>query len=449
MYDFRVETDIAAFEKFVSEHGGIYMQSAKWAEVKTAWKSYFYSGFDISSGTNGERVLTALILERRIPGAGKIWYSPAGAVCDYSNAELVSQFAAFMKKQMKTHSVTALFFDPCVELRINGEYVEKGKKLHKALIDSGFSLNTDASKCLYKSPVQLITALCDEDGNRYTPEKMLKSFDKGVRYSIRIGEQRGLSVSTYSIEDVDKDPQIMEDFLKVMRDTSDRNDFVERGSDYCKHLMKVFGRDGMDIMLVYYDRVKDTELQNERLKKRAELEKALPDAPQKKIKGIKDEIESIDRQTQHYEERIKESAAEGRDKICVAGGMTVHYGKMSSCLFGGARNLLRNNLRSSHYFNYMRLCHSIQLGNDWHDLGYVLLKNVPPTQEGYLGPCVPNEEFEGISAFKKSFGADYIEYIGEYVLVSNKLLYFSYNHLIKLAKELQGKLYRLAKKKKT
>lgn len=443
MYSFRAETDLAAFEKFVLENGGIYMQSAKWAEVKTAWKSYFYSGFN----KDNKRVLTALVLERHIPGGGKIWYSPAGAVCDYSDEALVSEFAAYIKKEMKKHSATALFFDPCVELRRNGEYVEAGQKLHKALTKSGFELNTDASKCLYKSPVQLITELKDKDGNQLTPEKMLKSFEKGVRYSIRIGEQRGLTQATYTIKDLEKDPQIMEDFLKVMRDTSDRNDFVERGGDYCKHLMSVFGEDGMDIMLIYYDRNKDTELQNERLKRKAELEAALPTAPQKKIRGITEEIESIDRQTEHYEERIRESAVEGRDKICVAGGMTVHYGKMSSCLFGGARNLLRNNLRSSHYFNYKRLCHSIELNNNWHDLGYVLLKNVPPTPEGYLGPCVPNEEFEGISAFKKSFGADYIEYVGEYVLVSNKLMYFSYNHLIKLAKEVQGKIYRITKKK--
>ena len=443
MYIFKSETDLEAFEEFVLRNGGIYMQSAKWAQVKTAWKSYFYSGFN----EENERVLTALILERHIPGGGKIWYSPAGAVCDYKNEKLISEFAAYIKKEMKKYRATALFFDPCVELRRNGEYVEDGKVLHKVLTGCGFELNTDASKCLYKSPVQLITELRDKDSNAYTPEQLLKTFEKGVRYSIRIGEQRGLFEKVYDIDDVEKNPQIMEDFLRVMRDTSDRNDFVERGGDYCKHLMKVFGKDGMDIMLVYYDREKDKELQSERMKRKQELEKALPDAPQKKIRGIKEEIESIDRQTEHFEERMRESESEGRDQICVAGGMTVHYGDMSSCLFGGARNLLRNNLRSSHFFNYKRLCRSISLKNNWHDLGYVLLKNVPPTEEGYLGPCVPNEEFEGISAFKKSFGADYIEYVGEYVLVSDKLMYFSYNHLIKLAKTVQGKLYRLTKKK--
>ena len=109
MYTFREEKDPAAFESFVLEHGGIYLQSAKWAQVKLEWKSRFYSGFD----GEDRRCLTALVMERRIPGAGRIWYSPAGAVCDYGNAALLSAFAGFIKSEMKKHGVTALFFDPC------------------------------------------------------------------------------------------------------------------------------------------------------------------------------------------------------------------------------------------------------------------------------------------------------------------------------------------------
>ena len=441
MFTFKTENDLESFESFVLENGGIYMQSAKWAKVKTAWGARFYSGYD----ENGNRVLTALILERHIPACGKIWYCPAGAVCDYKNTELLSEFTVFIKGEMKKNSGMALFFDPCIELRVNGEYREDGINAHKVLTSCGFALNTDASKCLYKAPVQLITKLKDENGEQISKEKMLKSFEKGVRYSVRIGEQRGLHEEIFTINDIEKNPEIMEDFLHVMRDTSERNDFVERGGEYCRHLMEVFGKDNMDIMLVYYDRNKDTELQNARLKRKEELEASLETAPQKRIRGIKEEIESIDRQTGHYEERIRESESEGRDKICVAGGMTVHYGNMSSCLFGGARDLLRNNLRSSHFFNFKRLCRSMDLGNDYHDLGYVLLKNVPPTSEGYLGECVPNEEFEGICSFKKSFSADYVEYIGEYVLVANATKYFAYNHLIKTAKEVQGRVYRIAR----
>ena len=113
-----------------------------------------------------------------------------------------------------------------------------------------------------------------------------------------------------------------------------------------------------------------------------------------------------------------------------------------------AKNLLRNNLRASHYFNFRRICRSIQLGHDYHDLGYVLLDPVPPAEDGTLGVCQPNKDFEGILAFKKSFGADYIEYVGEYALVLNKALYFSYTHLLEKAREVQSVVNRVVRKRR-
>ena len=443
MTTFRTETDLEAFEAFVLAHGGIYMQSAKWAQVKLEWKSRFYAGF----GEAGERVLTALVLERQIPMVGRIWYCPAGAVCDYGDAALLTDFAAFMKKELKAAGAAALFFDPCVALRINGEKQAFGVETHRALLEAGFRLNPDAAHCVYKSPVQLMLPLKNADGTKKTPESLLKGFEKGVRYSVRVGENRGLTEEIYTIGQIERDPEIMRDFAAVMRDTSDRNDFVERDTEYDKRLLRVFG-DGMEVELVYYDKEKDAALQAARLKRRAELEAALPTAPEKKLRGIREEMESIDKQTEHFEERVRETEAVAGRRVCVAGGMTVHYNGMSSCLFGGARNLLRNNLRASHYFNFRRICRSIALGNDVHDLGYVLLKTVPPDADGTLGPCVPNEEFEGICAFKKSFSADYVEYIGEYVLVGNAAKYFSYVHLIDKARAAQSVLNRVVKKRR-
>lgn len=440
-YKILPETDLNAFEEFVLSHGGNYLHSVKWSLVKKEWNSRFYSGFSES----GERVLTALVMERKIPFAGKIWYCPSGALFDYKNEDLLQAFSVFIKKELKKNRVTALFYDPLIPLRINGEKREEGKCAHDALIKNGFILNTDASKTLYKSPVQLITPLVSPEGERFSPEKLLKSFEKGVRYSVRVGEGRGLTEEIYTIEDIEKDPEIMEDFLSVMRDTSERSDFVERGGDYCKRIMEVFGKEGLDMMLIYYDKNRDKALQEEKLKRRAELLSALESAPEKKIRGIKEEIDSIDKGTAHFEERMRETENE-KDRICVSGGMTLHYGGMSSCLFGGSRNILRNNLRASHFFNYRRICHSIEKGNSYHDLGYVLLEKTPPEEDGTLGICKAAPDFEGILSFKKSFGSDYIEFIGEYVLVSDKLLYFSYTNLLDKIRGVQSILNRIIRK---
>ena len=72
---------------------------------------------------------------------------------------------------------------------------------------------------------------------------------------------------SYTIEDIEKNPQIMEDFMAVMRDTSERDSFVERNGDYCLKLLKEF--EGFsDLKLVYYDKELDRKLQAERLQKK-------------------------------------------------------------------------------------------------------------------------------------------------------------------------------------
>lgn len=442
MYTFKTETDFEAFDRFVEEHHGQYQQCSLWPKVKTAWGSYLYSGFD----GEGERVLTCLVLERNLPVAGKLWYVPYGTVSDITNEPLQKEFAEFITAEMKAHGAFCTIIDPPVPLRIDGEQQEAGHAAHKLLTSLGYKLNTDLDSYTYKHPVQTLIPLRDEEGELIPGKQLLKKCEKGVRYSVRVGDSRGLVSAVYSYEDVEKNPQLLEDFVSVMDDTSERNDFVHRDNEYLKLLFGTL-KDYTDIMMVYYDKAKDTELQNARLAERAKKEAALETAPQKKIKGLKNDIDVIDKNTKSYNERMEETRDYPEDaRIPVAGGLTIRYGGFANCVFGGTRNIVRNNTRSSHYMNYLRLLRSIDLGMDYHDLGYVLVEN-PETSEpdGSLGPLTPKENFVGINKFKLSFGAHYTEYIGEYILVGNAFRYWLYKELMPTAKHVKMTAVRLLK----
>lgn len=441
MYDFRIETDLIAFDNFVKANKGSYLQCSKWPEVKTSWGSSFYSGF-----FGEERVLTCLVLSRVLPVAGEIWYIPCGPLCDYKNEGLQKEFTAFIKAEMKKAGATCLVVDPLVPLRISGEAQEDGVNAHKLLLDCGYSLNPKIETYTYKHPVQTYIPLRDAEGNIIPADKILKKCEKGVRYSVRIGTTRGLESKLYTYEDVKKNPQIMDEFMSVMQDTSNRNDFVSRDGDYCKNLMEKF-EDSSDIIMVYYNKGKDRDLENERQAKKQELLTALETAPEKKIKGIKGDIEAIDSNTKNFEIRMEETKDYPDDAIIsVAGGFTLRYGGVASCLFGGTRNIIRNNTRSSHYLNYLRICKSIECGCDYHDLGYVLVDSPEINSDGTLGEMKPNKDFVGINEFKLSFGADYMEFIGEYVLVGNKVKYYLYSNLMPKAKKLKMKLVKLIRR---
>lgn len=429
MYTFKEETDLKAYDDFIEQNGGQYIQCSRWQKVKTTWKCKYFCGFE-----NNTRVLAILVMERTLPAAGKIWYGSCGAVCDYNNHELLKEFTEFIKSEVKKNGVTAFIMDPPISLRINSQPQEFGTKIHKELLSLGYVLNSNISNYTYKQPVQLFVPL-KENGETLAPEKILKKCDKGVRYSIRIGEQRGLVAKTYTYKDIENDPSIIEDFMDVMRDTSERDNFVERNGDYCTKLLREF--DGVsDLKLVYYDKELDKKLQSERLAKKEQALSQLEGAHEKKARQLNEIITSVDKQTEHFEKRLSEAEEFTKEnRICVAGGLSIYYAGMGSCLFGGTRNVIRNNTRSSHYLNYLRLCESINRGCNIHDLGYVIVKTPELQQDGSLGELIPTDNFKGIYDFKKSFSADYHEFIGEYVIIGNKMKYFAYSKLMPTAKK--------------
>lgn len=438
MYTFRIETDMNSYDDFICCHGGQYIQCSAWQRVKTTWKCSYYCGFQ-----GEERVLAVLVMERSLPAAGKIWYAPGGAVCDYNNRELLKEFTDFMNAEMRKHGATCFIFDPDISLRINGEEQPRGHEMHKTLTELGYILNPSIENYTYKQPVQLFVPLMNDDGEALTAEKILKKCDKGVRYSIRIGQQRGLEAKSYTYEDIEKDPSIMEDFMAVMRDTSERDSFVERNGDYCTKLLREF-RGNSDLKLVYYDKDIDEKLQQERLAKKEKALSELEGAHEKKARQLQEIIDSTDKQTEHYEKRMAEAEEFTKDRrICVAGGLSIYYAGMGSCLFGGTRNVIRNNTRSSHYLNYLRLQESIKRGCKVHDLGYVIVKTPELQSDGTLGELIPQDNFKGIYDFKKSFSADYHEFIGEYVLVGNKAKYYAYAKLMPKAKKAKIKAIKL------
>ena len=229
MIEFREEQNLNEYDSFINERKGSFIQCSRWPEIKTAWKPYFFSGF-----RGSERVLACLVLERKLSLCGRIWYIPDGPVTDYGDEEIIKEFTEFMRAQLKKHSITALITDPHIPLRINNELTQEGLGVHNTLIACGYELNHDAARYIYKAPIQYMINLKKENGEMFTAKELLKKCEKGVRYSVRIGENRGLVSRRVSIEEVEKEPELLEDFAEVMRSTSERDSFIEKKPEYIK-----------------------------------------------------------------------------------------------------------------------------------------------------------------------------------------------------------------------
>ncbi len=444
MYNFKLETDFNAFDEFLIKNGGTYMQCSLWPKAKPAWSSHFYVGCK-----GDERVFQCLILGRTLPLAGLVWYIPDGFICDYTDSELLKEFTDFIKSEMKKHNVTALLTDPHLPLRTNHETQADGLNAHNTLISLGYKLNHNVENYIYKSPVQFYIPLKDkETGEALTADSIIKKCEKGVRYSVRIGDQRGLTSKICTYDDVKADPSLMDDFMQVMGDTSDRNDFMERNSDYVTHLMEVF-KDYMDLSLVYYDKSVDKKLQDERDRQVAENLNKAEISNEKQKKKLLNDNEAISQQTDNYMKRYELAKAfSDKERFCVAAGLTIRYNGIAGCIFGGSRNILRNETRPSHYVNYLRLKKSVETGCDIHDLGYVFVDEIEHPSDGNapLGEFKVREDFVGIRDFKASFNSDYIEFIGEYALINNKLKFALYNDYVPKLRKIKIKIARKLRK---
>lgn len=444
MYRFESEKDFKAFDDYLINNGGTYMQCSLWPVAKPAWKSHFYVGFK-----ENERVFQCLVLSRNLPMAGLIWYIPDGFICDYTDKVLIDEFLSFIKDEMKKYNVTALITDPHIPLRINGEYQQNGLDAHNIMIQTGFKLNHNIENYIYKAPVQYYIPLKNkETGECYSADDIIKKCEKGVRYSVRIGDQRGLTSKICTYNDVKNDPSLMEDFMQVMGDTSDRNDFMERNSEYVTHLMEVF-KDYMDLSLVYYDKTVDKKLQDERDKQFAINLSKMENCNEKQKKKLQNDNDAIQQQTDNYLKRFKLAEDfSDKDKFCVAAGLTIRYNGIAGCIFGGSRNILRNETRPSHYVNYLRLKKSIESGCNIHDLGYIFVDEIehPSDLNQPLGEFKVRDDFVGIRDFKASFNSDLIEFIGEYALVNKKFKFLMYNDFVPTARKLKTKIMRKLRK---
>ena len=205
----------------------------------------------------------------------------------------------------------------------------------------------------------------------------------------------------------------------------------------------------MDLSLVYYDKSVDKAMQDERDNQIKNNLSKLETCNEKQKKKLLNDNEAIQQQTDNYNKRFK-LADEFTDKerFCVAAGLTIRYNGIAGCIFGGSRNILRNETRPSHYVNYLRLKKSVECGCDIHDLGYVFVDEIetPADKNAPLGEFKVREDFVGIRDFKASFNSDYIEFIGEYALVNNKLKFALYNDFVPKARKLKIEILKKLRK---
>ena len=246
-------------------------------------------------------------------------------------------------------------------------------------------------------------------------EEIENNFSKTVKQRIKKGTSLGTNVRIGTINDI-------EEFSKLMMMTEDRKDFVSHDMKYYQNLYEIYNKH--DNMKLFIGSINTTNVINEYEKEKEELlvnlnklneKESLSTANQKKKKELEMRIDKLEEYISEY--------SDARDKygeeIVLNSHVIIEYGNKAWTLYAGNHNVLSSSQSNYKvYYEHIKYCHD--KGIKYYD------------HFGTVGDLNPKNPRYGLHVFKKSFGGNYIEFIGEFDYVTNPLMYFCFTKLVPL-----------------
>ena len=414
---FITDIDINEYEDFVlNSNKSHFMQSHYFGEIM---KYKNFTPYYVGLKENDKLVATALLLKKKLLGNYCYFYCPRGYIIDYSNYKLLNTFTNYIKKFAKKNKALFVKIDPDVKLHdldqdgnVLGNYHEKLVDYLKMLGYKHKGFNTEFVNEQPRFTFRL-------DINK-SLDDIYKNIHPTTRKILNKGNQYHLNMYKGSIEDIPK-------FYETMKDTAVREHLHLTPMEYYKNFYAILNKQNMsDLYIVEVD-IHDLIITYEKNLEYLELELKNLDDPKYKNKEKqenikKDLINKIDK----TKKEIDFIHTIEKEHIILSSIITVKYGDKVWTIHGGNSNILRE-LNSNYLLYY-------QIIKDAHEEGYKIVDFFGTS--GIANPDKSNPIF-GIHSFKKRFGGEYTEFIGEFDLVIHKLMYFAYKKLLPVYRKMK------------
>lgn len=415
-----VELKETEYEKFMTEKKELshFLQSHLWGEFSKRKKKLtpYYLGL---KNDDNKLVATALLLQKRLPLGYSYFYSPRGFIIDYTNKELLSEFTKKVKSFIKVKKAIFLKIDPPIIIR-KENYLGEEQKLDyqvNTIFDNlsqigfkhqGFTKNFETMQPRYTFRINL----------EKSQEEIDSHFSKTTKQRIQKAIRLGTKVRIGTKEDIDI-------FYNLMLLTEDRKDFVSYSKDYYEELYSIFNKNNNVKLFIGYLDLEQiiNHLKEEEKETKLKIKEIDPNTSSKngkrKLKDYTASLESIEKEIKKYQE--------AKDKygkiIHLNAHMIILYHDKAWVLYAGNHNVLTESYANYHtYYEHIKYCkeHNIKIYD----------------QFGTIGDLDKNNKRIGLHEFKKKFGGDYIEFIGEFDYITNHFMYFVFTKLVPLYRKL-------------
>ena len=411
------------FKDFAYNHDqATFHQTVGWGKLKetNGWH-YEFLGMK-----NKKKVVAAfLLLSKQTPIKKKMFYAPHGFILDYNDFELLDELVLKMKDYVKKNDGIFFKIDPYVMLRqrdINGEIVEGGvdnTNIYNHLKELGF-----------KEINGKVTEQTLQGKWIYWIDINGKSFDEIVTPKMKLthrqNEKNGVYVREGSYDELDK-------FKKIMDHLSDRKEFISRSLKYYQDMYKCLSEEG--IAKVYFAELNVKEqlekckeekekLETEYNTKKEDYKNGKISVNEKKFRVRQNELKNAITKNNKNLEEFSELHKEYGDIVTLGGVMYMIHGRDVLAFIGGGYSDYLN-LQPAYSIHYEMMKYAAD--NNYRFYNFY----------GISGNLVESDPMYGVYQFKKGFGGEVVELMGEFDMPVRPFYYFLYKNSYKLVHNLK------------
>lgn len=409
------------FDDFVKNHKtkSHFLQSLSWGEFAKVKKNLtpYYLGLTTDED---EIVAATLLLEKKLPMNMCYFYAPRGFVVDYKNKELVRTMTKKITEFTKSKKAIFVKIDPdLIKQSTNYQDITVKNKDYEEIFETlkscgfkhqGFTKNFETMQPRYTFRIDLTQSLEDIEAHfsKTTKQRIAKSLKLDTEVTIGTKDD-------------------LKEFYHLMTLTESRKDFISYNEDYYETLYEIFNGNENSKATLFLGKVhfnKTIKALEKNLKIINDQISILPidnlsKSAKNKLKELTNQKQNITKEIEKYKEYKKEY---GND-ITLSAHMIIEYGDKAWVLYAGNHNdLSETYVNYNTYYEHIKYCK--EKGIKIYD------------QFGTIGDLSKTNPRLGLHEFKKKFGGDYVEFIGEWDYILNPFMYFVFTKLVPIYRKI-------------
>ena len=409
------------FDKFVENHKtkSHFLQSLSWGEFAKAKKNLtpHYLGL---VDDDDKIVGATLLLEKKLPLNMCYFYAPRGFVLDYNKKEIVREMTSKVRDFAKNKKAIFIKIDPDI-IKTSFNYLNE--ETPNPNFDDIF--NTLKS-CGFKHLG--FTKNFETMQPRYTFRVNLEQSSEDIEsHFSKTTKQRIAKAKKIDTEVIIGDKSDLKEFYHLMTLTENRKDFISYNEDYYNTLYEVFNGNKSSKATLFLGKLIFDKTIDALEKNLKDIYNQISILPIDNLsKSAKAKLAELTKQKENLTTDItkyKDYKEVYGDEIVLSAHMIIEYGDKAWVLYAGNHNVLSETyVNYNTYYEHLKYCK--EKGIKIYD------------QFGTIGDLSKDNPRLGLHEFKKKFGGDYVEFIGEFDLVTNKLMYFVFTKLVPIYRKL-------------